>query len=303
MVPGFEGLDRFEIRAPDRGYGPATIAGRTGGSGPPLLLLHGNPLTHVSWHKVAARLRSKHTLIMPDLRGYGDSCGPEDGGPDSINYSFRAMAQDLVDVMAHFGYREFSVAGHDRGARVAHRMALDHPDRVRRAAVIDILPSHYIWTHGSAHWATSSWHWLFMIQPYDMPERMMAGVPARYFIEKKISKPGKGLTPFAPEAFDDYVRCFTWKTIRGSCEDYRACATSDFAMDSADFAANSRITCPLLVIWGKDSHTGTVFGDVLSVWRDYAAGSVTGGPIDAGHYVNEEKPAETARWLEQHFGA
>lgn len=303
MIPGLEGCDSFEVTTPDRGYGSATLVGRTCGSGPPLLLLHGNPLTHVSWHKVAPLLAARHRLIMADLRGYGDSRGPEDGGPGSVNYSFRAMAADLVDLMTHFGYREFDVAGHDRGARVAHRMTLDHPDRVRRAAVIDILPSHHIWTHGSSEWARSSWHWLFMIQPHDMPERMMAGVPARYFIEQKISKPGKGLTPFAPEAFEEYVRCFTWKTIRGSCEDYRACADSDLAMDTEDFEADRRVACPLLVLWGRDSHTGTVFGDVLSVWRRYAAGEVTGGPIDAGHYVNEERPEETAARLQRHFAA
>ena len=247
-------------------------------------------------------LDHRFNLICADLRGYGDSVGPMDAGPESINYSFRAMAQDLVDLMAQFGHTSFLVAGHDRGARTTHRMALDHPDKVEKAAVIDILPSHHIWTHTSAEWADSSWHWLFMSQPYDMPERMMAGVPAEYFIEKKIGKPGKGLKPFSKEAFAEYVRCFTWKTIRGSCEDYRACATSDLAMDTTDFKANKQIQCPLLAIWGQDSHTGTVYGDVLSIWRYYAGGHLYGGPIDAGHYVNEEKPRETADCLLEHFG-
>lgn len=298
----FQNFETVDITTPDRGFGSAKIHLEHGGDGPPLLLIHGNPLTHVSWHKVAPLLQDKYHLYCVDLRGYGDSVGPEDGGPESINYSFRAMAQDLVDVMASFGHEQFLVAGHDRGARTTHRMALDHPDKVLKAAVIDILPSHHIWTNASASWANSSWHWVFMIQPYDMPERMMAGVPPEYYMEKKISKPGKGLTPFAPEAFAEYVRCFNWKTIRGSCEDYRACATSDLKLDTADFDADNRVKCPLLAIWGKDSHTGKVYGDVLAVWKNYAGGEIQGGPIDAGHYVIEEKPRETADWLLKHFG-
>ena len=297
----FEGYQIRDISTPDRGYGSARIRLRHGGEGRPLLLIHGNPLTHVSWHRVAPLLEHHFHLVCVDLRGYGDSVGPCEGAADSINYSFRAMAQDLVDVMAELGHERFLVAGHDRGARTAHRMALDHPDRVERAALIDILPSHHIWTHATAAWANSSWHWTFMIQPYDLPERMMASVPAAYFIEKKIGKPGKGLTPFSPEALSEYVRCFNWKTIRGSCEDYRACATSDLRMDTADFVADRRIGCPLLIIWGKESHTGKVYGDVLSIWRRYAGDHIDGGPIDAGHYVNEEKPRETADWLLRHF--
>ena len=300
--PGFEGFELTEMEVPDRGYGPAKIRLRHGGSGPPLLLIHGNPLTHVSWHKVVPLLADKFTLICPDLRGYGDSVGPEDGGENHLNYSFRAMAQDQVDVMAQLGHSEFFVAGHDRGARTTHRMAQDHKDKVKKAAVIDILPSHHIWRTANARWAKSSWHWVFMIQPYDMPEQMMAGVSPEYYMDKKLSKVGKGLTPFAKEAFDEYVRCFTWKTIRGSCEDYRACATWDFEQDDQDVNDGNKVDCPLLAIWGSDSHTGKVYGDVLSIWRDYAGGDLQGGPIDAGHYVIEEKPEETANWLLKHFG-
>jgi haloacetate dehalogenase len=163
----FEGFIRTEIET-----GSARIHLRHGGKGPPLLLLHGNPLTHVSWHGVANRLAEHFHVVCPDLRGYGDSVGPEDGGDNHINYSFRAMALDQVEVMERLGYREFMVAGHDRGARTTARMCLDHPERVRRAALVDILPNYHIWTHTSKQWATKSWHWLFMIQPYDMPERM-----------------------------------------------------------------------------------------------------------------------------------
>ena len=182
------------------------------------------------------------------------------------------------------------------------RMCLDHPDRVsarrvgRRPAQLLRLDPH-LQAVGD-----KSWHWLFMIQPYDMPERMMAGVPAAYYMEKKLSKPGIGLGFFHPEAFAEYVRCFTWKTIRGSCEDYRACASCDFEMDTADHQAGRKIETPLLVTWGARSHTGTVHGDVLSVWRDYAT-NATGGPIDCGHYVPEEAPDAVFAAFMRHFGS
>ncbi len=290
----FEGFESRDIQT-----GGARIRLRHGGEGPPLLLLHGNPLTHVSWHRIANRLAADFHVVAADLRGYGDSVGPEEGGENHINYSFRAMAQDQVEVMEALGYREFFVAGHDRGARTTHRMCLDHPTRVKKAAVVDILPNYFIWTHASKAWAMKSWHWLFMAQPYDFPERMMAAVPPAWYMEKKLSKPGIGLGVFAPEAFAEYVRCFTWKTIRGSCEDYRACATCDLEMDTAD--RGRKVSCPLLVVWGAKSHTGTVHGDVLHVWMDFAD-EVTGGPIDCGHYVPEEAPEETYRWFRQFFG-
>ncbi len=237
----FEGFERTEIRTSG-----ARIHLRHGGEGPPLLLLHGNPLTHVSWHKIANRLATDFRVVAADLRGYGDSVGPEDGGENHIN-----------------------------------------------------LPSYYIWTHASKDWAMKSWHWLFMAQPYDLPERMMAAVPAQWYLEKKLSKPGIGLACFAPDAFAEYVRCFTWKTIRGSCEDYRACATCDLEMDTAD--KDRKVRCPLLVIWGARSHTGTVYGDVLQIWRGFGE-DVVGGPIDCGHYVPEEAPEETYRRFVGFFG-
>ncbi len=293
----FEGFESLDVDTDG-----ARIHLRHGGNGPPLLLLHGNPLTHASWHKMAPRLAESFHVVAADLRGYGDSVGPEDGGENHVNYSFRAMAQDQVEVMAQLGYREFYAAGHDRGARTVHRMCLDHPRRVLSAAAVDILPSHHIWTHASKQWAMKSWHWLFMAQPYDLPERMMVSVPAHWYLERKLSKPGIGLDFFDPAAFAEYVRCFNWKTIRGSCEDYRACATCDFAMDDADFRAQHKVECPLLVVWGARSHTGTVYGDVLSVWRQYAM-DVSGGAIDCGHYVPEEAPEETLRYFLIHFGA
>jgi haloacetate dehalogenase len=296
----FEGFTRTDIETPSSVYGGARIHLRHGGDGPPLLLLHGNPLTHVSWHKIASRLAQDFHVVCPDLRGYGDSVGPDDAGPDNINYSFRAMAQDQVEVMEKLGYREFFVAGHDRGARTTARMCLDHPGRVQKAALVDILPNHHIWTHTSKEWAMRSWHWPFMAQRYDFPERMMAGVDARWFMEHKLSKPGIGLGFFG-EAFEEYVRCFNWKTIKGSCADYRACVTCDLAMDTADFEAGRKIIVPLLVIWGARSHTGGVHGDVLAVWQKNYAINAWGSALPCGHYVPEEAPDETYAKFIEHF--
>jgi haloacetate dehalogenase len=298
----FEGFTRTEVDTASSPFGGARIHLRHGGDGPPLLLLHGNPLTHVSWHKIADRLAERFHVVAADLRGYGDSVGPEDAGDNNINYSFRAMAQDQVEVMEKLGYREFFAAGHDRGARTVARMCLDHPDRVKRAAVVDILPNHHIWTHASREWAVRSWHWALMAQPYDLPERLLAGVRAQWFMEKKLSKPGIGLGFFDPAAFAEYVRCFNWKTIKGSCADYRACATCDFEMDKLDFEAGNKITVPLLVLWGARSHTEGVHGDVLAVWRrNYATNARGGGAIPCGHYVPEEAPDETLRYFLEHF--
>jgi haloacetate dehalogenase len=258
-------------------------------------------MTHVAWHKIANRLAEHFHVVAADLRGYGDSVGPDDAGPNSINYSFRAMAQDQVEVMEKLGYREFFAAGHDRGARTVARMCLDHPDRVKRAALVDILPNHHIWTNTSRQWALRSWHWALMAQPYDFPERLLAGVPAQWFMERKLSKPGIGLGFFDPEAFAEYVRCFNWKTIKGSCADYRACATCDLEMDTADFDSGRKITLPLLVIWGARSHTEGVHGDVLAVWKRHYATDAWGGALPCGHYVPEEAPDGTYDNFMRHF--
>jgi haloacetate dehalogenase len=278
----------------------ADIFLRHGGKGEPLLLLHGNPQSHVCWHKVAGALAGRYHVFASDLRGYGDSVGPADGGADHINYSFRAMAQDQVDVMAAFGYERFLLAGHDRGARTAHRLALDHPDRVRRVALLDIMPTRHVWNHPSREWALNSWHWPFMAQPDEMFERMIAAIPAREFVLRHLSRTGKPAF-FDDRALDEYVRCFTPKTIHGSCEDYRAAAAIDLTHDEADYQAGRKIGAPALIMWGSRSGVGIFYGtSQLSVWRE-AASDVTGGPIDTGHYLAEEAPQAVIDAFERFF--
>ena len=284
MVTGFEAYELHDRQVAD----DVTIRYRIGGEGPPLLLLHGNPLTHVSWHKLAAPLAERYTVVAPDLRGYGDSSAPEPV-EGHHNYSFRAMAQDQVTLMEQLGFDRYFVAGHDRGARTTHRMCLDHPDRILKAAMLDIIPSQYVYANANKEWALRSWHWTFMVQPADFPERMMGSVPPEWYMEKKLSKPGKGLAPFSEEAFAEYVRCFTPKTIMGSCEDYRATATIDLELDTADL--DRTIDMPVLVLWGQDSHTEKVFGNALEIWKERCS-DVRGWGLDCGHYVNEESPDE-----------
>jgi haloacetate dehalogenase len=285
-----EGFTRTEIKT-----GVARIVAMHGGKGPPLLLMHGNPFTHLSWHKFAPRLAQEFTVVATDLRGYGDSEKPP-GGPDHSGYSFRAMAQDQVEVMAELGFPRFMAAGHDRGARVLHRMCLDHPDKVERAAILDIVPQHYLFNHITKPWATFSWHWFFNIQPAPMPERMMGADPD-WFIEKKLAKTQQGLSFFGKEALAEYKRCFrNPDTIHAICEDYRACATVDLEMDAKDFAAGRKITCPTLILWGA---TGGVGRNQKSeeIWPQYATDIRGMKALPCGHYLSEEAPEETYREL------
>jgi haloacetate dehalogenase len=291
----FHGFEKLTVDT-----GEARIALRHGGSGPPLLLLHGNPQTHVAWHKIAGALSAAYHVIASDLRGYGDSVGPEDGGEEHINYSFRAMARDQIQVMRKLGYDRFFAAGHDRGGRVVHRMCRDHPGAVLKAALLDIVPTRHIWQYTPLNKAFHSWNWLFMAQPYDFPETMMASVPPEWYVRMKMARPPIGLDFVTAEALAEYARCFTWKTIRASCEDYRAGATCDLKMDLADY--HQKLDMPLLVLWGKWSDTNTEYGDLLKIWGEEFH-FVEGEPLDCGHYVPEEAPHETLRHFRRFFGA
>ncbi len=280
----FEGFDLRRIALPE-----VEVRVRIGGSGPPLLLLHGHPQSHYMWGRVAPLLAPHFTLVMPDLRGYGESGKPATV-PDHESYSKRAMARDQVALMAALGHARFAVVGHDRGGRVGYRLALDHPDRVSRLAVLDILPTGEMYRRADMAFGLGYWHWFFLAQPFPFPESVISANPEAFYAFRGQA----GL--FAPEALADYRRCTANPaTIHAMCEDYRAGATFDFALDEADRLAGRRIACPLLALWGA---TGMMprWYDMLAVWRDWAA-DVQGRAIEAGHYLAEEAPAATAAAL------
>jgi haloacetate dehalogenase len=291
-----DGFKRSEIRTKG-----ARIVTVVGGSGPPLLLMHGNPFNHLSWHKVAPPLARDFTVVCTDLRGYGDSEKPP-GGEDHSGYSFRAMAQDQVEVMGALGFDNFYAAGHDRGARVLHRMCLDHPQKVTRAAILDIIPQHHLLNHVSRQWGTFSWHWFFNIQPYDLPERMMGADPD-WFIEKKLAKTKQGLSFFDPAALAEYKRCFrNPETIHAVCEDYRATFGIDLEMDTKDFEAGRKIECRVLLLWGASGGVGRNHKPgPAEIWRNYAANIVGAKALPCGHYLSEEAPKETTDALRAFF--
>ena len=258
------------------------------GTGPPLLLLHGYPQTYVMWHKIAPRLAEDFTVVAPDLRGYGDSSKPE-GGLGHINYSKRAMAQDQVEVMSKLGYEEFYVVGHDRGARVAHRMALDHPHRVKKLVLLDIAPTHKMYTTADKDFATAYYHWFFLIQPYDLPETLIAANP-EYYLRTCLERWGRDSSAFVPTALAEYIRCFSDPAaIHATCEDYRAAATIDLEHDNLDM--EQKILCPVLALWGGKGLIGRKY-DVLETWRE-RANDVRGRAINSGHFLPEEAPEGT----------
>ncbi|HXQ49953.1 MAG TPA: alpha/beta hydrolase [Stellaceae bacterium] len=289
-----EGFTRTEIKTSF-----ARIVTVHGGTGPPLLLMHGNPFNHLSWRKIAPSLARDFTVVCTDLRGYGDSEKPP-AGENHANYSFRAMAQDQVEVMAALGFARFMAAGHDRGARVLHRMCLDHPGRVESAAFLDILPQHHLLNHVNLGFAKFSWHWFFMVQPYDFPERLMSAEP-EFFLRRKLAKTPQGLSFFDEDAIQDWIRCMRDpKTVHAMCEDYRATFTVDLDTDTKDFAAGRRVDCPALVLWGA---TGGVGRDHKpeQVWPLYAADIKRMAALPSGHYLSEEAPRETETELRRFF--
>jgi haloacetate dehalogenase len=270
-----------------------------GGSGPPLLLLHGYPQTHAMWRKVAPILAERFTLVLPDLRGYGDSDKPH-GLPDHSNYSKRAMANDQVEVMAALGFERFAVAGHDRGARVAHRMALDHPQRVARLAVLDIVPTRTMYARTTREFAKAYYHWFFLIQPEPFPETLISANPEAY-LRKHMGGRFAGLAPFVPDGWPEYLRCFgDPAAIHATCEDYRAAESIDLVHDDDDFGRR-KVDCPVLVLWGRHGVIERCF-EPLADWREYA-GEVSGNSLDCGHYLPEERAEETAQAFMRFFGA
>ena len=285
----FDGFEKLKVET--RG---AVINAVRAGEGPPLLLLHGYPQTLAMWHLVAPRLAEHFTVVAADLRGYGASSKPEDG-PNHSGYSKRAMAQDQVELMQHLGFDQFFLAGHDRGGRVGHRMALDHPQRVKKLAVLDIVPTRTMFAQVDQYLATVYYHWFFLIQPADLPERMIGADP-ELFVRNFFSRLGAGT--LTPEAVAEYVRAFRDPAvIHATCEDYRAAASIDLEHDAADLA--KKVTCPLLVLWGAKGRIAPAF-DVLATWRERAV-DVRGLGLPCGHYVPEESPEETSEELLSFF--
>lgn len=281
----FEGFSRRRIATAG-----AEINLVIGGEGPPLLLLHGFPQTHACWHEVAPALARRFTVVATDLRGYGDS-EKVASDPDHAAYSKRAMAADQVEVMRALGFEEFQVVSHDRGARVAHRMALDHPDSVRRLCVMDIVPTLTTYERADQRLARAYYHWFFLIQPAPMPEHMI-GLDPEFFLRKKIGMWNAGTEQIASEAFAEYLRCFRDPAaIHAMCEDYRAAASIDLEHDRADREAGRRVRCPVLALWGGRATMGRLF-DVPACWREVCDGEVAGHALDCGHFLAEEKPAE-----------
>lgn len=276
----------------------ASIHYRTGGSGPPVLLLHGYPQSHVMWHKIAPALAEKFTVVASDLRGYGDSSKPPTT-PNHEPYSKRSTGKDQIQLMRHLGFEEFFLVGHDRGARVGHRMALDHPEVIKKLVVMDIAPTYSMYTTTDMEFATAYYHWFFLIQPYDIPERMLGADP-EYFLQKKFRHWGRNSEAFTKEAIREYLRCFTPETIHASCEDYRASASIDLEHDQIDIDQGHRLQCAVLCLWGKKGFVGHKY-DVIAEWKKWAD-EVRGYGLPCGHFLPEEAPKETLRALFDFMG-
>ncbi len=274
----------------------AEINLRRAGEGPPLLLLHGYPQTHVMWHKIAPALAERFTVVLTDLRGYGDSAKPP-GGDNHEAYSKRAMAQDQIEVMTALGFDSFAVAGHDRGARVGHRLALDHPERVSKLALLDIAPTLAMYERTDMAFASAYYHWFFLIQPYDLPERLIGADPD-FYLEKKIGKWSQNPGAFTAAALAEYKRCFRDPaTIHATCEDYRAAAGIDLEHDRADLGR--KVACPVLALWGAKGVIERSY-PVLEIWRERVR-DLRGKALPCGHFLAEEAPTETVAELLNFF--
>ncbi|MEE9250610.1 MAG: alpha/beta hydrolase [Alphaproteobacteria bacterium] len=269
---------------------------RYGGNGPLLLLLHGNPQTHAMWHRVAPALADRFRMVCPDLRGYGGSFKP-DATADHAPYAKKEMARDMVQVMAHFGDGDFFIGSHDRGARVAHRLALDFPDRVRKLAVLDIVPTIEHFERADMSFAMGYYHWFWFAQRHPLPESVINAAPEVWF-RAHTSREPKGNDFFHADALADYLAAArNPEMVRGMCEDYRAAATIDLDHDRESREAGEKIRCSLLVLWGAKGKIGEWY-EPLDIWRRYCEAEVVGGPVNSGHYLAEEAPDEV---LERFF--
>ncbi|MBX9872659.1 MAG: alpha/beta hydrolase [Burkholderiaceae bacterium] len=299
MSPWFSGFEsrRFEVNGVSI---QARVPTTARGDKPALLLVHGFPQTHVLWHRVVQRLQQDYWTVLPDLRGYGDSAQPA-GLPDHSNYSKRTMAQDLVDVMDQLGCPDFYLAGHDRGGRVAARLALDHAEKVKKLCVIDIAPTLDMYDATNLDFARAYYHWFHLIQPWPLPERMI-GADARTYLHAKLGGWGsQGLAYIEPPALAEYERCFCRpEAIHGACEDYRASAGIDLEHDRASRARGQKIACDMLVLWGERGVVHRLFKP-LELWQAQCSATVSGQLLPAGHFIPEERPTETATALRAFF--
>lgn len=273
---------------------------RTAGDGPPILLLHGYPQTHLCWHKVAPPLvEAGFSVVLSDLRGYGDSDKPA-SLPDHSTYSKRAMGADQFELMQMLGHDKFAIAGHDRGARVAHRMARDYADHISAVSFLDIVPTEYMYEHAEREFATGYYHWFFLIQAAPHPEKMIGHDPDYYLRAKLLAWSKGNEAAFEEEAVKDYIRCFSNPaSISATCEDYRAAASIDLEHDSAD--KNTKMAMPVQALWGQKGLVGKLY-DVIDVWRDYAK-HVEGQSLNCGHFIPEEQPEQAAEALALFFKA
>jgi haloacetate dehalogenase len=291
LLPGFS-----DERVP---CGEVMLHVRRGGGGPPVLLLHGYPQTVAMWHRIAGPLSRRFAVVLADLRGYGDSDKPPSAA-DHAPYSKRAMARDALALMRSLGFERFAVVGHDRGGRVAHRLALDAPEAVARLSVLDIAPTLDMYEQTTMEFARAYYHWFFLVQPEPFPERLIGADP-EFFLRVKMRKAAQGRWPFDEAAFGEYLRCFDPATIHASCEDYRAAATIDLEDDRRDREAGRRIRCPVLALWGERGTVHRLF-QPLEAWRRAARGSVEGRPLACAHYLAEEEPGEVLAELERFLG-
>jgi haloacetate dehalogenase len=275
------------------------IAYEMAGSGPPLLLLHGYPQHRIMWRHIAPAMAKTHTVVVADLRGYGESSTPLDDARHTV-YAKRAMAQDMATLMQKLGFAQFAIAGHDRGARVTHRLLRDHPQRVTKAAVLDIIPTTHFWDTLDLKVSLGYYHWMYLAQPAPQPENMI-GADRDAWIRKRVIRKWGDETKFEPEVVQSYVDAFTPQVLAASCADYRAGASTDITDDRADFEA-TKVKVPLLVLWGEKGIVGTCY-DPLNVWNDYAANPalVQGHAVPSGHFLPEEAAGETLAAMKMFF--